>query len=85
MRAFALALTLVSSVLAAGCTGSEQEQVSVDTATCADVLYEGEGKPDAIIVSDLSVGQPDEAAQERGMVRVIEGVLRRRGFRAGVT
>ena len=83
MRAFALALTLVSSVLAAGCIGSEQTAARVDTATCADVLYEGEGKPDAIIVSDLSGGQPDEAAIERGMVRVIEAVLRQRGFRAG--
>ncbi len=83
MRAFALALTLVASVLAAGCTGSEQTAAPVDTATCADVLYEGEGKPDAIIVSDLSGGQSDEADEEQGMVRVIEGVLRQRGFRAG--
>lgn len=83
MRAFALALTLVSSVLAAGCTGSEQAVVPVDTATCADVFYEGEGKPDAIIVSDLSGGQSDESDEEQGMVRVIEGVLRQRGFRAG--
>ena len=83
MRAFALALTLVASVLAAGCTGSEHAATSVDTATCADVFYEGEGKPDAIIVSDLSGGQPDEADEEQGMIRIIEAVLRRRGFRAG--
>ena len=54
MRVFALALTLVASVLAAGCTGSEHAATSVDTATCADVFYEGEGKPHVIIVSDLS-------------------------------
>lgn len=84
MRAFALTLTLVSSVLAAGCTGSEQTAAPVDTTTCSDVLYEGEGKPDAIIVSDLSGGQqPGEADEEQGMIRVIEAVLRQRGFRAG--
>jgi branched-chain amino acid transport system substrate-binding protein len=84
VRAFALALTLVASVLAAGCTGSEHAASPVDTATCADVFYEGEGKPDAIIVSDLSGGQqPGESNAELGMVRVIAAVLRRRGFRAG--
>ena len=82
MRALALALTLVSAVLAAGCTGSEQAAAPVDTATCSDVLYEGEGKPDAIVVSDTDLrgaNQPSATAT----VRAIKGVLRQRGFRAG--
>ena len=83
MRAFTLALTLVSSVLAAGCTGSEQAGVPVGTASCADVFYEGEGEPDAIIVSDLPLdGQPHPSTRA-AMVRVVKGVLRQRGFRAG--
>ena len=82
MRAFALALTLVSSVLAAGCTGSKETAVPVDTESCADVFYEGEGKPDAIIVSDLPLRSPDQPAAS-AMVRVIEGTLRQRRFRAG--
>ena len=76
MKAFALALTLVSGVLAAGCSGGETA-TPVDISTCSDVIYEGEGRPDAIIVSDLLRREP------RHGVRVIEGVLRQRGFRAG--
>lgn len=83
MRAFALALTLVSSVLAAGCTGSEQAAAPVDTESCADVLYEGDGKPDAIVVSDLALRSAANRQLATAMVRVIEGVLRQRGFRAG--
>ena len=82
VKAFVLALTLVSSALAAGCTRSEQTAAPVETTTCSEVLYEGEGKPDAIIVSDLDLrgaNQPTATA----MVRVIKGVLRQRGFRAG--
>ena len=83
MKAFALALTLVSSVLAAGCMGGGDKSVTpVDTTSCADVFYEGEGEPDAIIVSDVSQGFPP-ASTKAAMVRVIKGVLRQRGFRAG--
>ncbi len=76
MKALALVLTLVSSVLAAGCSGGETA-TPVEIATCSDVIYEGEGEPDAIIVSDLLREEP------RHGVRVIKGVLRSRGFHAG--
>jgi branched-chain amino acid transport system substrate-binding protein len=76
VKAFMLALTLFSSVLAAGCRGGETA-TPVEIATCSDLIYEGEGKPDAIIVSDLLRGQPTHG------VRVVERVLRQRDFRAG--
>ena len=82
MKAFLLALTLVASVLAAGCRGDETA-TPVDISTCSDVIYEGEGKPDAIIVSDLLRAEPSGPLVEAHGARVIEGVLRQRGFRAG--
>jgi ABC-type branched-subunit amino acid transport system substrate-binding protein len=80
VRVFALALTLVSGVFAAGCNGGESA-TPVDTATCSDVLYEGEGKPDVIVVSDVVRDTNQLAAT--ASVRAIKGVLRQRGFRAG--
>ena len=83
MQRFALAATLAASVLAAGCMGGGDKSVTpVDTTSCADVFYEGEGEPDAIIVSDVSQGFPP-APTKAAMVRVIKGVLGQRGFRAG--
>jgi branched-chain amino acid transport system substrate-binding protein len=83
VKAFALALTLVSSVIAVGCMGGGDKSVTpVDMTSCADVFYEGEGEPDAIIVSDVSQGFPP-APTKAAMVRVIKGVLGQRGFRAG--
>ena len=82
MKAFALALTLASGVLAAGCNGGETA-TPVDISTCSDVIYEGDGEPDAIIVSDLVRAEPAGRVVEAYGVRVIEGLLRQRGFRAG--
>ena len=62
--------------------GGDKSVTPVETATVRDVFYEGEGEPDAIIVSDVSQGFPP-APTKAAMVRVIKGVLRQRGFRAG--
>ena len=77
-----LAATLVASALAAGCTGGGDDATPVDTTSCADVFYEGEGEPDAIIVSDVSLRFPSTPIRA-AMIRVVKGVLRQRGFRAG--
>ena len=83
MQRSVLAATLAASALAAGCTGGGDNSVTpVDTTSCADVFYEGEGEPDAIIVSDVSLGYPPPPIRA-AMVRVIKGVLRQQGFRAG--
>jgi branched-chain amino acid transport system substrate-binding protein len=72
----AVLVVVLAGVLAVGC-GSGETAAAVETTTCADVVFEGEGKPDAIIVSDLLRAEPSSA------VRVITGLLRRRGFRSG--
>ncbi len=83
MQRSVLAATLAASALAAGCTGGGDKSVTpVDTTSCADVFYEGEGEPDAIIVSDVSLRFPSTPIRA-AMIRVVKGVLRQRGFRAG--
>jgi branched-chain amino acid transport system substrate-binding protein len=62
--------------------GGDKSVTPVETTSCADVFYEGEGQPDAIIVSDVSLGFPPPPIRA-AMVRVIKGVLRQQGFRAG--
>jgi branched-chain amino acid transport system substrate-binding protein len=82
VKQFALALTLVAGVLA-GCAGDEKSAAPVDTTSCSDVYYEGEGNPDAIIVSDLPrEGGPGKETAAL-MVQSIRLVLKQRSFRAG--
>lgn len=52
------------------------------TTACASVLYEGDGEPDLILVSDLPL-RGIGARTTRVMVDAIEFVFRQRGFRAG--
>ena len=84
MRTCVLAATLATSILTAGCTGGEKAANPVDTPSCSDVLYEGEGAPDAIIVSDHprkgNFGAKETATL---MIDAIELVLRQRDFKAG--
>ena len=54
----------------------------VSSSACSELLYEGEGQPDAIVVSDLPRrGIGAETAEL--MDEAIKLVLRQRGFRAG--
>jgi branched-chain amino acid transport system substrate-binding protein len=79
--AFAVVLALLTG-LAAGCTGDEGDRVA--TSACGRVLYEGEGKPDVIVVSDFPFsGAAAASGNTRLMVEAIEHVFRQRGFRAG--
>jgi len=71
----------VASWLASGC-GGDAGVKPVATSSCNRVQYEGEGKPDVIVVSDFplrGVGQQTT----RLMVDAIEFVIRQRKFRAG--
>jgi branched-chain amino acid transport system substrate-binding protein len=80
VRRFAAALVVPLAVVTGGCGGDGVE--AVESTSCAEVLYEGEGEPDVIVVSDLprrGVG----AESTRLMIDAIEFVLRKRGFRAG--
>ena len=75
-------LVVLLAGLAAACAGGDEGAEPVASMQCAPLLYEGEGEPDVIVVSDLprrGVG----AETTELMVDAIELVLRKRGFRAG--
>jgi branched-chain amino acid transport system substrate-binding protein len=78
--AFALALLALA---AAGCGGHKQTAATpVESRSCSDIVYAGEGQPDAIVVSDLprrGVGKPTS----RLMDEAIKFVLARHDYRAG--
>jgi branched-chain amino acid transport system substrate-binding protein len=80
-RAAAVFLMLVAG-LSAGCGGEGPGAEPVAATSCGRVLYEGEGKPDVVIVSDFPL-RGIGGQNTRQMVRAIELVLRQRGFRAG--
>jgi branched-chain amino acid transport system substrate-binding protein len=84
MKAAAAALLplLAAIALVGGCADGDGGVEPVARAFCAELLYEGEGDPDVIIVSDLPLrGEPAETTQL--MVDAMEFVLRKREFRAG--
>lgn len=80
IRAAAALLVLAMSV-AAGCGGDDAAD-PVASSSCGAPLYEGDGEPDLIVVSDFPRrGVGAEATQQ--MIDAIELVFRRRAFRAG--
>ena len=83
MRRCAALLLLLLAGIAAGCNDSEDTAAApVSSSACSQLLYEGEGQPDAIVVSDLPRrGIGAETAEL--MDEAIKLVLRQRGFRAG--
>jgi branched-chain amino acid transport system substrate-binding protein len=82
VKSAVLALALLA-LAAAGCgEKSSAPATPVDTASCSDVVYEGEGQPDAIIVSDLPRRGYGQATSTL-MIEAIKFVLRRQDYRAG--
>jgi branched-chain amino acid transport system substrate-binding protein len=82
VKTTAAALVVLLAVLAAACAGDDDGVEPVASRQCAPLLYEGEGEPDVVVVSDLprrGIG----AETTELMVGAIEFVLRKRGFRAG--
>ena len=75
-------LVVLLAGFAAACAGEDDGVAPVASRQCAPLVYEGEGEPDVIVVSDLprrGIG----AETTEGMVGAIEFVLRKREFRAG--
>lgn len=82
VRAGLAVLVMALALLSAACMGDDDAVEPVASRQCAPVLYEGEGEPDVIIVSDLPRrGIGAKTAKE--MIGAIEFVLRERGFAAG--
>src|SRR5262245_60582068 len=80
MQRVAAAL-FVMLAFAAGC-GGEDSARPVAAGSCAELLYEGKGEPDVIIVSDFP--RRGEAAEFTTLVvEAIKFVLKRRDYRAG--
>ena len=78
----AAVLVVLLAGVAAACAGDDASVEPVASRQCAPLLYEGEGEPDVVVVSDLprrGIG----AETTELMVRAIEFVLRKREFRAG--
>lgn len=76
------AALVVPLVLLLPACGDDEPVQPVAATSCAEVLYEGEGEPDVIVVSDFPL-RGIGAAWTRSMVDAIELVLRDREFRAG--
>jgi branched-chain amino acid transport system substrate-binding protein len=82
VKTTAAVLVVVLAGLAAACAGDDDGVEQVASRQCAPLLYEGEGEPDVIVVSDLprrGIG----AETTELMVGAIELVLRKREFQAG--
>jgi branched-chain amino acid transport system substrate-binding protein len=82
VKTTAAVLVVLLAALAAACAGDDDGVEPVASRQCAPLLYEGEGEPDVIVVSDLprrGIG----AETTELMVGAIEHVLREREFRAG--
>jgi branched-chain amino acid transport system substrate-binding protein len=80
--AAAVALLVLLAGLVGACAGDNGGVEPVAASSCAEVLYEGGGEPDVIVVSDLprrGIG----ARTAQLMIDAIELVLREREFRAG--
>ena len=72
---------VVLAIAAAGC-GGQKAATPVDASTCTDLVYRGEGQPEAIVVSDLprrGFGRATSTLMEDA----IKLVLARRDYRAG--
>ena len=82
MKGAAVALVVLLAWLATACAGDDGGVEPVATSSCAEVLYEGEGEPDVIVVSDLPRGGVGKETIEL-MIDAIEFSLREHKFRAG--
>jgi branched-chain amino acid transport system substrate-binding protein len=82
VRAGIAVLVVVLAGLAAACAGDDDAVEPVASRQCTPLMYEGEGEPDVIVVSDLP-RRGEHAPVTTELVDAIEFVLRKREFRAG--
>jgi branched-chain amino acid transport system substrate-binding protein len=82
VKVAAAALLLLGTALLAACGGTAHDARPVAASSCTRLLYEGEGHPNLVVVSDFPL-RGIGAVTTRSMVEAVEFVLRRHGFRAG--
>jgi branched-chain amino acid transport system substrate-binding protein len=70
------------TLVAAACAGGGDGVEPVSIGSCGPLVYDGEGEPDVIVVSDMP-RRGFFAPSTKELVETIEFVLRRREFRAG--
>jgi branched-chain amino acid transport system substrate-binding protein len=80
--AVAVASVALLAGLATACAGDDDGVEPVASSSCGALLYEGEGEPDVVVVSDLPL-RGEHAAASAQVVDAVELVLRQREFRAG--
>ncbi len=82
-----IGLTAVLALLAAGCGGgggssSGGNAQALPASSCSDIYYEGSGKPDFVIASDLPL-QGSGRSQTVQMTEAIKFILKQHNFKAG--
>src|SRR5690242_9305705 len=87
MLAALIGFTAVLALLAAGCGGggsssSGGNAQALPASSCSDIYYEGDGKPDYVIASDLPL-QGSGRAQTVQMAEAIKFILKQHKFTAG--
>src|SRR6476660_5417117 len=87
MLATLIGFTAVLALLAAGCGGGGGSSrggnaTALVASSCSDIYYEGGGKPDYIIASDLPL-QGSGRAQTVQMTEAIKFILKQDNFKAG--
>ena len=82
LRCVAAGVAVCVAGLAGACAGGDDGAEAVAISSCGGLVYDGEGEPDVIVVSDNPL-RMDPARVTQQVVDAIELVLRQRDFRAG--
>jgi branched-chain amino acid transport system substrate-binding protein len=82
VKAATAVLVAMMAALATACAGDDGGVEPVTTTACGSIVYEGEGEPDVVVVSNMS-RRGETAAATKHIVDAIEFVLRKREYRAG--
>lgn len=75
-------LAAVLAGLSPACAGGDDGVEPVSISACGPLLYEGNGEPDVIVVSDMPL-RGESAPATKHIVDAIEFILRKREYRAG--
>src|SRR5438876_11675761 len=81
-----IAVVAVFALVAAGCGGKKSSggggAAALPSSSCSDIYYQGSGKPDYLIASDLPL-QGSGRTQTVQMTEAIKYILKQDGFKAG--